>query len=60
MITGKNSIWKMAALFAIVLVAALDIIFATQSLVVEGINGILVAGSLLYFAYSKYKKWSEK
>ena len=57
MITGKNSIWKMAALFAIVLVAALDIIFATQ---VEWINGILVAGSLLYFAYSKYKKWSEK
>ena len=60
MITGKNSIWKMAILFALVLVAVLDIIFATQSLVVEWINGLLVAGSLLFLAYVKYKDWSEK
>lgn len=60
MIIGKNSIWKMAILFALVLVAVLDIIFATQSLVVEWINGLLVAGSLLFLAYVKYKDWSEK
>ena len=60
MITGKNSIWKMAILFALVLVAVLDIIFATQSLVVEWINGLLVAGELLFLAYVKYKDWSEK
>lgn len=60
MITGKNSIWKMAMLFAIVLVAVLDIIFAAQNVYVEWINGLLVAGSLLYLAYRLYKKWSEK
>lgn len=60
MIIGKNSIWKMAILFALVLLAALDIIFATQSIVVEWINGLLVAGTLLYIAWRKYKQWSEK
>lgn len=60
MIIGKNSIWKMAILFALVLLAALDIIFATQSIVVEWINGLLVAGTLLYIAWYKYKQWSEK
>lgn len=59
MITGKGSIWKFAILFALVLVAVLDIIFATQSLFVEWLNGLLVAGSLLYLAYDKYKDWSE-
>ena len=59
MITGKGSIWKFAILFALVLVAVLDIIFATQSLFVEWLNGILVAGSLLFIAYDKYKDWSE-
>lgn len=59
MITGKGSIWKSAILFALVLVAVLDIIFATQSLFVEWLNGILVAGSLLFIAYDKYKDWSE-
>lgn len=47
-------------LFAIVLVAVLDIIFATQCIYVEWLNGLLVAGSLLYLAYRLYKKWSEK
>ena len=59
MITGKGSIWKFAFLFAVILVAVLDLIFATQSLFVEWLNGLLVAGSLLYLAYAKYKKWSE-
>ena len=59
MITGKGSIWKFAFLFALVLVAVLDLIFATQSLFIEWLNGLLVAGSLLYLAYDKYKDWSE-
>ena len=60
MITGKGSIWKFAALFALVLLAVLDIIFATQSIVVEWINGLLVAGTLGYVTYKLYQLWKDK
>lgn len=59
MITGKGSIWKMAALFGLVLLAVLDIIFCAQNIFVEWLNGLLVAGTLLWIAVNKYKRWSD-
>jgi len=60
MITGKDSWKKGAALFALVLLAVLDIIFCTQNKIVELINGLLVAGALGVAAYKLYQRWSEK
>lgn len=60
MITGKGSIWKFAALFGLVLLACLDLIFATQSIVVEWINGLLVAGTLGFATYKLYQRWKDK
>lgn len=57
MIVGKDSIWKMLALFAIVLLAVLDIIFCSVRAVYI-INALLVAGSLLGIAVKLYRKWS--
>ena len=57
MIVGKDSIWKMMALFAIVLLAVLDIIFCSVKAVYI-INALLVAGSLLGIAVKLYRKWS--
>lgn len=49
----------MAALFGLVLLAVLDIIFCTQNTFVEWLNGLLVAGTLLWYAVNKYKGWSD-
>lgn len=57
MIVGKDSIWKMLALFAIVLLAVLDIIFCSVKAVYI-INALLVAGSLLGIAVKLYREWS--
>lgn len=57
MIVGKDSIWKMLALFAIVLLAVLDIIFCSVKAVYI-INALLVAGFLLGIAVKLYRKWS--
>lgn len=59
MIIGKDSIWKMLALFAIVLLAALDIIFCSTKVICV-LNGLLVAGSLLLVAVKLYQRWSAK
>lgn len=58
MIIGKNSIWKMLALIALVLVACLDIIFA-QNRVVARINSILIAAEIGWLMYNLYIKWSK-
>ena len=60
MITGKGRIWKMAALFGLVLLAVLDLIFGTQSIVVEWINSLLVAGTLGLATYKLYQRWKDK
>lgn len=60
MITGKDSWKKGAALFALVLLAVLDIIFCTQNTIVELINGLLVAGALGVAAYRLYQRWKDK
>lgn len=60
MITGKDSWKKGAALFALVLLAVLDIIFCTQNKIVELINGLLVAGALGVAAYKLYQRWKDK
>ena len=59
MITGKDSIWKMLALFAIVLLAVLDIIFCSRKITYV-LNALLVAGTLLFGAVKLFRKWSEK
>lgn len=59
MIIGKNSIWKMLALFLIVLLAALDVIFCSAKTVYV-VNSLLVAGALLAAAVKLYRKWSVK
>jgi len=58
MVVGKDSIWKMLALFVLVLVACLDIIFA-QNRVVARINSILIAVEIGWFVYNLYIKWSK-
>ena len=58
MIVGKDSIWKMLALFALVLVAGFDIIFA-QNRVVARINSILIAAEIGWLVYNLYIKWSK-
>lgn len=58
MVVGKDSIWKMLALFVLVLVACLDIIFA-QNRVVARINSILIAAEIGWLAYNLYIKWSK-
>lgn len=58
MVVGKDSIWKMLALFVLVLVACLDIIFA-QSRVVARINSILIAVEIGWLVYNLYIKWSK-
>lgn len=58
MIIGKDSIWKMLALIALVLVACLDIIFA-QNRVVARINSILIAAEIGWLMYNLYIKWSK-
>lgn len=60
MITGKGSIWKMLALLGLVLIACLDIIFATQSKVVMWINGLIVFGEIGLAVYYLYKIWDSK
>lgn len=60
MITGKGSIVKFGALFALVLLGALALIFGTQSVVVEWINSLLVAGLLWGGAYYLYQRWKDK
>ncbi len=60
MIIGKNSIWKMLVLFVIVLVAVLDLIFCTKSVIVEWINGILIFLELGWLTYNLYVKWSKE
>ena len=60
MITGKDSWKKGSALFALVLLAVLDIIFCTQNKIVELINGLLVAGALGVAAYKLYQRWKDK
>ncbi len=59
MIIGKDSIWKMLALFAIVLLAVLDLIFCSMK-AVSVLNGLLVAGSLLAVAVKLFQRWSAK
>ena len=59
MIVGKDSIWKMLALLALVLVASLDIIFA-QNRVVARINSILIALEIGWLGYNLFIKWSKK
>lgn len=58
MVVGKDSIWKMLALFVLVLVACLDIIFA-QDRVVARINSILIAVEIGWLVYNLYIKWSK-
>lgn len=58
MVVGKDSIWKMLALFVLVLVACLDIIF-TQNRVVARINSILIAVEIGWLVYNLYIKWSK-
>ena len=60
MITGKGSIWKMLALFAIALVAVLDLIFCAQNKAVMWINGIVIFLALGWTVYDLYKKWEDK
>ena len=60
MITDKNSIAKFGALFALVLLACLDLIFGTQSIVVEWINTLLIAGGLGFVTYKLYQRWKDK
>lgn len=50
----------MAALFGLILLACLDLIFGTQSIVVEWINALLVAGTLGFAAYKLYQRWKDK
>lgn len=59
MVVGKDSIWKMLALFVLVLVACLDIIFA-QNRVVARINSILIALEIGWLVYNLFIKWSRK
>lgn len=49
----------MLALFVLVLVAVLDIIFA-QNRVVARINSIIIAAELGWLVYNLYVKWSKK
>lgn len=58
MVVGKDSIWKMLALFVLVLVACLDIIFA-QNRAVARINSILIAVEIGWLVYNLYIKWSK-
>ena len=58
MVVGKDSIWKMLALFVLVLVACLDIIF-TQNRVVARINSILIAVEIGWLVYNLLIKWSK-
>lgn len=58
MVVGKDSIWKMLALFVLVLVACLDIIFA-QNRAVARINSILIAAEIGWLVYNLYIKWSK-
>lgn len=59
MIIGKDSVWKMLALFAIVLLAALDVIFCSTRAVYI-LNALLIAGSLLGIAVKLYQRWSAR
>lgn len=58
MVVGKDSIWKMLALFVLVLVAFLDIIFA-QNRAVARINSILIAVEIGWLVYNLFIKWSK-
>lgn len=60
MITGKDSILKFGALFALVLLGALALIFGTQSKAVMWINSLLVAGALWGAAVWLYQRWKDK
>lgn len=60
MIYGKGSIWKFAALFFLVLIAVLDLIFAAQSKAVMWINGIVVFVELGWLVYNLYIKWNNE
>lgn len=59
MITGKNSIWKMLALFLIVLLAVLNVIFC-KTAAISVLNGLLVSVELLAVVVILYLKWSAK
>lgn len=60
MITGKDSIWKMLALFALVLVACLDLIFCTKLTAVMWLNGAVVFALIGMVVYDLFTKWSNK
>ena len=60
MITGRDSWKKGAAIFLMMLVAVLDVIFCTQYRIVGIINGLLVAGALGVAAYRLYQRWKDK
>ena len=60
MITGRDSIWKMLALFILVLVAVLDIIFCTKLKAVMWLNGAVVFVLIGMVVYDLYTKWKDK
>ena len=60
MITGRNSIWKMLALFVLVLAAVLDIIFCTKVTAVMWFNGAVVVALIGMVVYDLYTKWKDK
>lgn len=60
MITGRNSIWKMLALMALVLIACLDIIFCTKVTAVMWLNGAVVFVLIGMVIYDLYTKWKDK
>lgn len=57
MITGKNSLWKMLALFLIVLLAALNVIFC-KTTAVGVLNVLVTSAELLAVCVILYLKWS--
>ena len=60
MIIGKDSALKFAALFALVLLAVLDLIFGTQIKTVGTINCIIVVLLLGFVTFRLYQRWKEK
>lgn len=59
MIIGKDSVWKMFALLALVALAVLDLIFCKTGAVLT-FNALAVAGSLAALAVKLYRRWSAK
>lgn len=59
MVIGKNSVWKMLALFLVVLLAVLNIIFCKTS-ALSVVNALLVSAELLAAAVILYMRWSAR